>query len=181
MGRVGVRRLIVPVLAGLCLLAVGSAVAITIRAMNRDTGKPGVVSDVSPDGRYRAKVVEIGGFYKADRNFEVVLTDVRDGSDTIVFTSPDEGRPAGTERFVWNAGGESFALLGRHFFTEDDYRFANGECLYLVYRIPTRDLWCNATQAKSPRLSLWDAGAMGFKLPDIGRRQKSADEPAWVR
>ena len=83
----------------------------------------------------------------------------------MIFSSPDEGRPPGTERLMWTAGSECVALLGRRFYVEEDFRLRNGECLYLVYRLTTHDLWCNAKQATTPRLSLPDAVRMGFELP----------------
>ncbi len=104
----------------------------------------------SPDGRYRVEIRELERFI--DRNFEVVLIDQQAASPTprTIFTSPDEGAPPGTERFVWSKDSRAVLLVGKHFFTvEDDSSSGGRERPYLLYDVVTDSLWCNASQMSS--------------------------------
>lgn len=101
----------------------------------------------SPDGRFRAELRELDRFI--DRNFEVVVIDQQAMPRTprVIFTSPDEGAPPGTERFVWSKDSRAVLLVGRHFFTgDDDARIAGQEQPYLLYDVVTEALWCNTAQ-----------------------------------
>ncbi len=104
----------------------------------------------SPDGRYRVELRELGR--SIDRNFEVVLIDQQAATPTpcTIFTSPDEGAPPGTERFLWSKDSRAVLLVGKHFFTgEDDASSGGRERPYLLYDVVTESLWCNASQVSS--------------------------------
>ena len=104
-------------------------------------------SATSPDGRFRVELREVTAF--VDRNFEVVLVDQRGTPPTsrVIFTSPDEGNPPGTERFVWSVDSRALLLVGEHFFTIDEAaERTEGEQPYLLYDVADDSLWCNASQ-----------------------------------
>lgn len=100
-------------------------------------------SALSPHGEYGISLIERPSLL--DRNFTVELANITTGERRVIFESPDEGRPIGTERFVWSADGSRFLLLGRHFFVTDGI-LGNGEQAYLMVDVPTGRVWCNASQ-----------------------------------
>jgi len=81
-----------------------------------------------------------------DRNFDLLLEDVKTGRSRIIFRSPDEGRPVGSERIIWSVDGSRFLLLGRHFYAADATRLKTGEQPYLMMDVPSGKIWCNASQ-----------------------------------
>ncbi len=102
---------------------------------------------LSPDERTLALLVELPGFL--DRNFDVRLRrrdDPKLVTETI-FSSPDEGRPVGSERFIWSLDGEWLLLVGRHFCVKGSCRLTSGEDVYLLCNVPTGTTWSNAAQA----------------------------------
>lgn len=107
-------------------------------------GERVTVVSLSPDDATRAWVVELPRFI--DRNIAVKVEDIASGKVTTVFTSPDEGRPVGSERIVWAADSSRFVLLGRHFYVLPEARLPGGESLYLLYDIRSGKLWSNAAQ-----------------------------------
>jgi hypothetical protein len=109
-------------------------------------GERGEVSlrSTSPDGKYQVYLVEFTVFI--DRNFKVRLTELATRKTRTLFSSPDEGRPVGTERVVWSKDARRFVLLGRQFFTKEEAHLPTGEQLYLMYDLSTGELWCNARQ-----------------------------------
>ncbi len=122
-------------------------------------------SSVSPDGRYRVSLIETSPDLSVDRNFALTLTDLKTGAVSRIFESPDEGRPPGTERFVWSAGGDAFALFGRHFVADKEFVLASGECFYLLYHVPTAKLWCNASQSHENRMPISELVNHGIGAP----------------
>ncbi len=104
---------------------------------------------LSPDEKHLAELVEVPRGM-IDRNFDVRLSTPGDvGSRQVIFQSPDEGRRVGTERFLWSADGEYLLLLGKRFYVHDErIRLATGEYPYLLYHLPTKRLWTNASQCR---------------------------------
>jgi hypothetical protein len=100
-----------------------------------------------------------------DRSVTVRLTDLSRGSVSTIFVSPDEGRPPGTERFVWSSNGDYLALLGRHFFEDKAFQLSNGEYFYLLYHVPTGRIWCNASQSLSERMPVVQLRGLGIPVP----------------
>lgn len=101
---------------------------------------------LSPDGRILALLVELPRFI--DRNFDVRLQRI-DGAKSVtetIFSSPDEGRPAGSERFIWARDSEWLLLVGRHFYVKGDDRLKTGEDVYLLHHVSTCTTWSNAAQ-----------------------------------
>lgn len=110
-------------------------------------------SALSPDSTLRVDVVEVAAFI--DRNFEIELTEVATGRSEIVFRSPDEGKPIGTERVVWSSDGSRFLLLGRNFFVTSEGSLEGGLQAYLMMDVRTGRIWCNARQASDyPRFGV---------------------------
>jgi hypothetical protein len=107
-------------------------------------GRETTTTRLSPDETIRARLVETSPSWHLDRNFRVQLESLVDGTSTIIFGSPDEGRPVGTERLIWSKDGAWLLLVGRHFFVKDDLFLDNGDQLYFLYHLPTRRTWCNA-------------------------------------
>lgn len=149
----------ITLITGVLIVAVLAALAVS-RFRERVT-----VTSLSPDERTRAWVVELPRFI--DRNFDVRVEDLATGKLHTVFTSPDEGRPVGSERIVWAADSSQFLLLGRHFYVLPKGRSTNGESLYLLYDLRTDELWSNAAQqTKYPAFRKEDlADTWGAILP----------------
>ena len=103
-------------------------------------------SATSPDIQWRAFLVEFDDG-RIDRNFEVYLETVRTKERRAIFSSPDEGRPAGTERFIWSKDSRFLLLVGRHFEIADSAdRLSTDETLYLLHDLQTGTTRCNARQ-----------------------------------
>jgi len=114
----------------------------------------------SPDGRHRALLIEKDDFGGIDRNFDVFLEDLTSTSTKrrLLFTSPDEGKPIGTERFIWSIDGRFLLLVGMKFIVvARGDSLDSGELLYLLYDIESANLRCNASQTdKYERFTLKD-------------------------
>lgn len=111
----------------------------------------------SPDRAYRVELLDHQGAL-IDRNFDVVLEDLTTGQRVVIFKSPDEGQPIGTERFIWSDDSSQFLLVGRHFYTVPSDKLTSGETLYLHYDLTRGELKCNADMSSLPRFSGADLG-----------------------
>jgi hypothetical protein len=81
---------------------------------------PTTLTSLSPDDKFRVIILERRlGLLDIDRNFHVRLEDVKTGRGKVIFRSPDEGRPVGSERIIWSLDSSRFVLLGRHFSVAD--------------------------------------------------------------
>jgi hypothetical protein len=126
---------------------------------------------LSPDELLRAVLVEYPYPGFIDRNFQVRIEEVKGASRTI-FRSPDEGRPTGSERFLWSRDGSRLVLLGKHFYVTEGVRLQNGEFLYLLYDFPTGRLWCNADQSRAPRFGESELRGYDFGEPLVLTKAK---------
>jgi hypothetical protein len=99
---------------------------------------------MSPDDKLRVALIEHR--LSVDRNFHLRLDGVETGQSRVIFRSPDEGRPIGSERIVWSADSSRFLLLGRHFYQADAARLPTGEQPYLMMDVPSGQIWRNASQ-----------------------------------
>ncbi len=136
------RRIGFAILAVVAVVAILSyAVGYSLRAISRTT-----VTSLSPYGTSRVSLVEVSPSWAIDRNFQLRIESMSTGEIRTVFHSPDEGRPIGSERFLWSRDGTTFLLVGRHFYVKDDLRIATGEQAYFLYEIPTGRGWCSADQ-----------------------------------
>lgn len=129
------------ILVGLLIGAVtGSAVVwIGMAVFARKT----TLTRLSPDETRRASLVE-SEWLIHERNFQVCLEDLVDGTSTILLHSPDEGRPYGSERLVWSKDGKWLLLVGRHFFVKHDFFLDNGDQVYFLYHLPSKKGWINS-------------------------------------
>jgi len=101
---------------------------------------------LSPDDKIRVSVIEASSPGSIDRNFQIRLEVLDSGATSVVFTSPDEGLPVGSERFIWSKDGTAFLLVGRHFALRDSITLATGEEAYFLYNLSSNRAWCNSRQ-----------------------------------
>ena len=119
---------------------------------------PNTLVSLSPDDRWRVTLIERR--LDVDRNFQLRLEDVKTGKVRVIFRSPDEGFPVGSERIVWSADGSRFLLLGRHFYKADATRLSSGEQLYLMMDLQSGKISCNGHQQSDyPAFSIDDVRA----------------------
>lgn len=123
---------------------------------------------LSPGEKWRAILVELRGFMQIDRNFRIRLEDRRNPGSSgipckIIFSSPDEGGPPGTERFLWSRDGEHLLLVGKHFLTVDNTCLTTGESLYFLYDVSRGEARCNAAQQSTLKpFSVSDIAGIDF-------------------
>jgi hypothetical protein len=101
------------------------------------------LTSLSPNEEFRTLLVELPSL--TDRNFEIRLQNVQKEIRTI-YRSPDEGKPYGSERFLWSTDSTQFALVGKKFISRKSpklYQLESGETFYLIYDLKTNDLSCN--------------------------------------
>lgn len=112
---------------------------------------------LSPDEKQQVMLLE-RSVPHIDRNFQIRL------NGDIIFLSPDEGRPRGSERFLWSRDSSNLLLVGRHFFIAKDLdvELTTGESLYLLYNVPTQQIWCNASQVGNDRFDFEDIADIEF-------------------
>lgn len=150
------RKLIRPIL----IFGAGAIIAIGVKALLPEE-RVTLVS-LSPDERYRVRMVEVPAFI--DRNFELRLEDLKEGMISTIYTSPDEGRPIGSERIVWSRDSARFLLLGR--------RFSSGVLLpetgelaaYLMYDVTAGEAWCAADERQCRPLSVEAVRAVAWEV-----------------
>jgi hypothetical protein len=145
-------------------------------------GRETTTSRLSPDETIRARLVETSPSWHLDRNFRVQLDSLVEGTSTVIFGSPDEGRPEGTERLIWSKDGAWLLLVGRHFFVKDDLFLDNGDQLYFLYHLPTRRAWCNAETSGLALLKAETIEGLEFTEPVKLKPRRAdpggVDEPA---
>ena len=125
------------------------------------------VSSLSPDDSIRARLVETSPTWALDRNFEVRLEYVKEHKTRIVFDSPDEGRPVGSERFIWSKDGTTLLLVGRHFYAaQTGPVLETGEQAYFLYHVPSRQGWCASAQPTAWP-SLTDDALRGIEFTEV--------------
>lgn len=131
-------------LAVLLAFAIGFGLSSCLMSQGQTT-----VTSLSPDERFRVRLIERSVSFAIDRNFVVELEDLETGTRKIVFDSPDEGRPIGSERFVWSQDATYCLLLGRHFYAEAEGQLSNGEIAYLLLNTTTGEVRTTASQRTS--------------------------------
>ncbi len=96
----------------------------------------------SPDGRYEVVIYEKVIFI--DRNFDLRLIDHTEQTKRVIFSSPDEGRPIGTEQIEWSTDGTYFLLTGEEFYLqeEDEILMEDKRQAYILFHLPSDQLWC---------------------------------------
>lgn len=137
--------------------------------LNRPQGWISTAS-VAPDASSRIAIFErqrrLG---RIDRNFDIQLTPLamsRLDEPVVIFRSPDEGFPIGTERFVWSSDSDWALLVGQHFSVVPEApRGENGEAAYALIQVSTKAVWCNASQASGPRFDVDRLRAAGIFWP----------------
>ena len=110
--------------------------------VNLEWGERITLISVSPNDSVRVLLVERSFI---DRNFELRVQK-RETAWKTIFKSPDEGKPAGSERIVWSSDSSQFVLIGRHFISKEfsnNFKLQNGEILYLLYDLKENRLYCH--------------------------------------
>ncbi len=117
--------------------------------------KQTTTSRLSPDETLRVLLVDFQRQF-IDRNFSIRLDRLETGETfDLLAWSPDEGRPEGTERFLWSKDGTKVLLVGRHFSVRDDLLLDNGDQAYFLHDLKVGRSWINSNQ--NNRLSLLTA------------------------
>lgn len=150
------RKVIKPIL----IFGAGVIIALGLRALL--PGDQTTLVSLSPDARYRVRLVEIPAFI--DRNFELRLEDMESGETLTIFRSPDEGRPVGSERIVWSADARRFLLLGRRFTRGLRLPSSGDLTAYIMYDVVTEEMWCAAGDRGCASLSVEDVTAIDWEL-----------------
>lgn len=172
------RRTILSILLGvlLPLLAVGVPATCFIWRAHRAPNIPDR-EQPSPDGRQVVILREVNrSTLNIDRNFDVGVRAAGSEETRWLFSSPDEGRPEGTERFIWSSDSRYVLLVGRQFQIIDGCALANGEQMYLLIDTHTGHIRCNARQAIAERFAIGDVRAVGI-APPASLATKPATEP----
>ncbi len=137
-------------------LARGSAVAGIVAAFGVGVGvgrigrERSTVSRLSPDETIRARLVETSDPADPLRTFSIRLERPGGGPDTVIFRSPDAGKPEGTERLVWSRDGSYLLLVGRHFFVRENMFLDNGDQVYFLHHVPSGRSWLNSAGPGGP-------------------------------
>lgn len=123
----------------------------------------------SPDRRYEAYVLDYPRFI--DRNFRIVLHVSHTLTGKVVFVSPDEN-PRGKGRFIWSKDSMKLLFVGNNFYTRASIfgtaakstgiQLQTGEDLYLLYHIPSDQLWCNCNLPIFPAFTIDDIADIEF-------------------
>lgn len=163
-GSTGIRPLMIAsALAGLAGAGLGWGVPRLVRERITATR-------ISPDETLRALVVETSPAWATDRMVQIRLESLVAGTTTLLFHSPDEGNPAGTERLIWSRDGTILLVVGRHFFVKDDLFLDNGDQLYFLHHVPSGRSWSNAAgESKLPPLKADQVRGVEFTEPVILR------------
>ncbi len=132
------RTIIASALAGL----VGFGMGMLCQMVS--AGRTTTTTRLSPDETLRARLVEVSPTWSIDRNFRIDLESLIDGTTKTIFHSPDEGRPAGSERLIWSKDGKRLLVVGRHCYVKDDLFLDNGDQLYFLHDIPSGKSWLNS-------------------------------------
>lgn len=144
----------------IALVVLGMASGFLLRGCLAPYGAVTLTS-LSPDDTLRIRLIERGVFI--DRNIQVRLEDIDSGRERVAFRSPDEGRPAGSERIIWSADGRRFLLLGRHFIVPDRSKLPGGEQAYLMMDVRSGQVWCNSQQqSRYPGFGLEELRAVAW-------------------
>ncbi len=106
---------------------------------------------LSPDDTYRVWLVDLHVNFQLDRNFSIRLERLgqfkpRQAREitTLLRSSADEGKPEGSERFIWSKDGTKILLVGRHFYVRHDLMLDNGDQVYFLHNLKSGQSWINA-------------------------------------
>jgi hypothetical protein len=141
---------------------------------------------LSPDEAYRVSLVEVRPKMpgRIDRNVKVCFAtldkeDKHEIKEETLFTSPDEGKPIGSERFIWSKDSAYVLLVGKHFFVAAELPLRGGEQAYFLYHVPSKRSWCNSRQIgrKHGKLSESDLRGIDFVQPVLLCPGPSLKEP----
>jgi hypothetical protein len=115
----------------------------------------------SPDGNRLVRLVEKPAL--VDRNFKVTIADSPIEKQKVIFNSPDEGMPRGSETFFWSDDSRYLLLTGQHFFVIGGVDSKVGK-LYLLYDTQSGEIWCNAKNLDGRHFSQVDLRSKGFSM-----------------
>lgn len=148
------KRLIFLALGAAVVAAVASGITWAItRSRVYFAAERVTTSRLSPDELFRASLVELHSNNQLDRNVSIRLEDIKNLgiSPPIILlpTSPNEGFPAGTERFIWSRDGSRFLLVGRHFFVRADLTLTTGEQVYFLHDRAANRSYLNSAKTEA--------------------------------
>jgi hypothetical protein len=165
------------------MLIVTTAIAAVLLAIGASSwfADSTTTQSLSPDEAYRICLVERTPNLplKIDRNFKVILATLhKHGHQEItqetLFTSPDEGKPIGSERFIWSKDSEYVLLVGKHFVVATDLPVGAGEQAYFLYHVPSNRSWCNSNQAIGKHAKLTEGELCGIDFVPPVTLQRAA-------
>ena len=142
---------------------------------------------LSPDETCRVWLVDLHINFQLDRNFSIRLERFRQSAPrtehtmtTLLRSSADEGRPEGSERFVWSKDGTKVLLVGRHFYVRDDLMLDNGDQVYFLHDLKSGRSWINTEHDRLPALTADLFAGAEFTEPVIlqPRAKVDPDSPA---
>ena len=172
--------IILPILAILAILAIFEkrrlptwwfwmmGVAVLSFYLGLSVGRDRVTTMLlSPDEKQQAVLLE-RSISPIDRSFKIRL------NGDIIFWSPEEGYPIGSERFLWSRDSSNLLLVGRHFLIANDLdvELTTGESLYLLYNVPTKQIWCNTSRVRHERFDFEDIADIEFGEPLVPKSSK---------
>lgn len=107
------------------------------------------INSLSPNEHYRVKLIEVKtDFSRVGRNFRITIEhlNINQNLPIVIFNSPDEGLPIGTEEIIWSKDSSKFLIIGNYFITKEKDTLQSGKLLYLLYNLNTKQVNCNALQ-----------------------------------
>jgi hypothetical protein len=106
-------------------------------------------SMLSPNLLLTIKLVETNTFI--DRRFSVIVEGI--DKKNVIYTSPDELNPPGTEQFIWSVDSNYVLLIGRRFAACDTFD-SRGNQIYLLYSYSDDKIWCCSKQKNYEPINL---------------------------
>ena len=107
------------------------------------------ITRLSPDEKARASLAGTAWPSQPYRMVQIQLEAPLGSDPRTLFTSGEQGLPAGTERLIWSRDGTWLLVVGRHFFVHADLFLDNGDQLFFLHHLPSGRSWSNETGEKN--------------------------------
>jgi hypothetical protein len=126
------------------------------------------ITRLSPD---ETALAELAGTAWPSQPYRIVVIQLQAplGNDPrTLYTSREQGLPAGTERLIWSRDGTMLLVVGRHFFVKEDLFLDNGDQLFFLHHLPSGRSWSNETgEDKVPPLTAEQVKGVEFTEPVV--------------